>query len=244
MPEMVAERIRDMIASGALKPGDRIPPQTALAGQMEVSRASVREGLKALEAGGYIQKLPNGRYRVTALTRGKLPNPLLVVLKSDPSLVWDLLEAARVMVLEAVRLAATRASDEDVRRLGEVVLQLEEGSRNRRYFVREFVRVYMNFYETVAGATGNVVYLHLGNTFLEVLAEALPYPDKLFLVQADISTDLYRQHLAIWEAVRDRDPEAATAGFRRHLEFVEEKLRMILGTDKATGEGAEDGASL
>ncbi len=108
MPEMVSGRIRDMIASGALKPGDRIPPQTALASQMEVSRASVREALKSLEAGGYIQKLPNGRYRVTALTQGKLPNPLLIVLKSDPSLVWDLLEAARVMVMEAARLAAIR----------------------------------------------------------------------------------------------------------------------------------------
>ncbi len=83
---------------------------------------------------------------------------------------------------------------------------MEQGSRNRRYFVREFVRTYMNFYETMSGATGNIVYLHLGNTFLEVLAEALPYPDKLFLVQPDISTVLYLQHLAIWEAVRDHDP--------------------------------------
>ncbi len=112
---------------------------------------------------------------------------------------------------------------------------MEQGSRNRRYFVREFVRTYMNFYETIAGATGNIVYLHLGNTFLEVLAEALPYPDKLFLVQADISTVLYRQHLAIWEAVRDHDPEAATAAFVRHLEFVEEKLRMILGAENLPG---------
>lgn len=199
---------------------------------MEVSRASVREGLRSLEAGGYIQRLPNGRYRVTALTGGRLPNPLLAVLRSDPSLVWDLLEAAEVMVVEAVRLAAVRAGGESIRKMGETVRQMEECSRSRRRFVREFIRVYSNFYEALAGATGNVVYLHLGHAFLEVLAEALPYPDKLFLVQADISTVLYRQHLDIWEALRDGDPGAAAAAFRRHLGFIEEKLRMILGADE------------
>lgn len=228
-PEKVAGCIRGLIGSGDLTPGDYLPPQLALAGQMGVSRASVREACLALEGGGLIQKMPNGRFRVTALTRGRFMDPMTEVLRSDPDLVWDLLEVAGVMVLDAARLAAERSSPEQVARLAEIVGQFEQGSHNRRYFVREFHRVYMNFYEALSQATGNPVYLHLGHAFLEVLSQALPYPETLFLLQPDISTVLYRQHLAIFQAIRDRNPQAAMAGFKRHLDFIEEKLHQILG---------------
>jgi GntR family transcriptional repressor for pyruvate dehydrogenase complex len=227
-PEKVAGCIRDLIGSGELAPGDYLPPQLTLAGQMEVSRASVREACLALEASGVIQKMPNGRFRITALTRGRFLDPLTEVLRSDPGLVWDLLEVAGVMVVDAARLAAERSSPQQQARLEELVGQFEQGSRNRKYFVREFHRFYMNFYEALSQATGNLVYLHLGHAFLEVLSQALPYPEMLFLVQPDISTVLYRQHLAIFLAIRDGDPRAAMTGFKRHLDFIEEKLRQIL----------------
>ena len=47
-------------------------------------------------------------------------------------------------------------------------------------------------------------------------------------MQSDISTTLYLQHLAILRATRDGDPQAAMADFKRHLDFIEEKLRQIL----------------
>jgi len=228
-PEKVASRIRDLISSGAIPPGELLPPQLHLASRLEVSRSSVREALTSLEAGGFIQKLPNGRYRVTALSEGRLLPPLREVLRSEPYLIWDLMEVASVMVVEAARLAALRASPEQLERLEDCLRELEAASRNRRYFVREFNRIYMNFYESLALATGNVVYLHLGHAFMEILAQALPHTDKLFLVQEDINAELYHQHLAIFKAVASRDPRSATRAFRRHLAYIEEKLRLILG---------------
>jgi len=236
-PEKVASRIRELVSRGDLTPGDCLPPQTSLAESMGVSRSSVREALTSLEAGGFIQKLPNGRYRVTALERGRLLQPLSVVLRSDPLLILDLMEVAAVMVTDAARLAALRATPEHLERMRGYLEQLEKGSRNRRYFVREFNRTYMNFYEAMAGATGNAVYMHLGHAFMELLAQALPHTDKLFLVQEDISAVLYRQHREIWEAISRRDPDSAMRAFTRHLSFIDEKLRLILG------EGLENGAA-
>ncbi len=66
---------------------------------------SERGAFHAREASGLIQKMPNGRFRVTALARGRFMNPLTEVLRSDPGLVWDLLEVAGVMVVDAARLA-------------------------------------------------------------------------------------------------------------------------------------------
>ncbi len=249
-PEKVAARIRDLISSGAMVPGEVLPPQLQLASRLGVSRSSVREALTSMEAGGFIQKLPNGRYRVTALPNGRLLPPLREVLRSDPSLVWDLLEVASVMVVDAARLAAQRATPEQLERLQDCLRQLEAAARNRRYFIREFNRIYINFYETLALATGNVVYLHLGHAFIELLAEALPHTEKLFMVQEDINAELYRQHRAIYRAISSRDPRAAMRAFRRHLRYIENKLRLILegsgpetAEQKLTGEPEAAGAA-
>ncbi len=234
-PERVAARIRELISSGALPPGEFLPPQIQLASSLGVSRSSLREALTSLEAGGFIQKMHNGRYRITALAEGRMLPPLHDVLRSEPSLVWDLIETASVMVVEAVRLAASRIQPQQVRRLEECMEQLERAGRNRRYFVREFNRIYMNFYETVALATGNVVYNQLGHAFMEMLAQALPHTDRLFLVQEDINAELYRQHLDIFRGIASRDPASAARAFRRHLSYIEEKLRLILGEEEGRG---------
>src|SRR2546430_1839403 len=121
VPDQVFEQLREAILSGAYGPGERLPPQRALAAEMEVNMASVREALKRLE------QLRLGGVRHGDATRvldwrrsGGLEALLLGGAMEEP-FVRDLFEARRLLLVEAARLAAHRRSGEQARtRLEEI----------------------------------------------------------------------------------------------------------------------------
>src|ERR1700737_4546150 len=60
VPEEIVDQIRGLIASGQLRPGDQLPSERELAEQFQVSRASIREALTALQVMGLLERSRNG----------------------------------------------------------------------------------------------------------------------------------------------------------------------------------------
>lgn len=226
--EKVVEQIQGLISSSDLGPGDELPTQEFMAERMGVSRASVREALKALEAKGFINQKQNGRYSVAVMTSPRLVDPLEKMVAKYPERIWEILEISRVLIAEAAKLAAQRASKDQVDTLGKLVSKLEIAKDDKGYFRKEFNGTYLDFYRTLVAATRNTVFVHLVYSFKEILWEAFPYPRVKLASVPRIPTIIYEQHRDIWKAVKAKDPQGASESVIKHFNYIESKLREIV----------------
>src|SRR2546421_10103673 len=120
VPDQVFEQLRGAILSGVYGPGERLPPQRALAAEMEVNMASVREALKRLEQLRLVEVRYGDATRVLDWRRSGGLEALLLGGAMEEPFVRDLFEARRLLLVEAARLAAQRRSGEQARQRREL----------------------------------------------------------------------------------------------------------------------------
>ena len=118
--DAISERILKLVSSGALKPGDALPPQRELAHQLGVSMSSLRESLHALSAIGVVE-VKHGRGTFVS----KHPTDSLIkqldwsmLLQGDDT--RELMEARSVVDVALARFAAQRATPAQVARLSDL----------------------------------------------------------------------------------------------------------------------------
>src|SRR5437879_3375299 len=113
--------LKDMISSGALQPGSRLPPERELARQFGVNRASIRQALKALDVMGIVnQRVGDGTY-LTQDASTTLRAPLDFLILVDGITFQELFEARRIVEPELAARAARRRSEDDLVELGKAV---------------------------------------------------------------------------------------------------------------------------
>lgn len=145
------ESIREMIGSGELQPGDRLPPEAELAERLGVSRNTLREAVRALSQIKVLDvRRGNGTY-VTSLSPSELLSGLgfaLELLQSHA--VEEVLEVRRLLLPAAVALAAQRITDEQLTELRSTLTELEAATD-----VDQIALLHRRFQALVADATGN-----------------------------------------------------------------------------------------
>jgi DNA-binding FadR family transcriptional regulator len=120
----IAEQIRGAMVSGRLKAGDRLSPERELAEQFGVSRVTVRDALRSLEAMGLIEVKVGARGGafVTAPNGSKVAQTMSDMMLMSATTPEDIVEARLIVELGTVSLACARATDEDLaalRKLGD-----------------------------------------------------------------------------------------------------------------------------
>ena len=159
--EVVCEKVREKLASGDLRQGDKLPAERKMAEQLGVSRAAIREALRSLEIVGLVklQKGVKGGAFVVAGTPDRLAQMLNDLLSLDAISLGDLLEARALLLDMVVRLAAERASEADI-------AALEANLRKTRAVIaagqgEERLKCAFDFYHRLAVSTTNraIVYL-------------------------------------------------------------------------------------
>src|SRR5437868_14964652 len=115
----IAEQIRGAILTGRIKAGDRLSPERELAEQFGVSRVTVRDALRSLEAMGLIEVKVGARGGafVTAPTGSKVAQTMSDMMMMSATTPEDIVEARLIVELGTVTLACARATDEDLVRL-------------------------------------------------------------------------------------------------------------------------------
>jgi GntR family transcriptional regulator, transcriptional repressor for pyruvate dehydrogenase complex len=118
----IAEQIRSAILTGRLKAGDRLSPERELAEQFGVSRVTVRDALRSLEAMGLIAVKVGARGGafVTAPTGSKVAQTMSDMMMMSATTPEDIVEARLIVELGTVTLACARARDEDIAQLREL----------------------------------------------------------------------------------------------------------------------------
>src|SRR6266571_2736546 len=108
--EEIVRQVKQLIAEGRLKSGDRLPPERELAEKFVVSRTSVREALRALESLGLIEIRAGEGTFVRQVSVDALVGPLALMMTSQREAIGELFEARRVLEPAIVALAAIGAA--------------------------------------------------------------------------------------------------------------------------------------
>src|SRR5438874_2144477 len=155
--EEICERIREQLALGVLKPGDKLPPERDLAQQLGVSRNVLREALRSLEMAGVLRLLKGvkGGAFIQEGDTSRMNDVMRDMLSLGTISVRELSEA-RIHVLDlVVRLACANARQADFEALEGNIERTELATREGRLLDR--VECSREFYKLLASATRNKV---------------------------------------------------------------------------------------
>ncbi|MFB7620574.1 FadR/GntR family transcriptional regulator [Kitasatospora sp. NPDC056181] len=221
--DQAIERIKEMIVSGALPPGARLPNEADLADQLGLSRNSLREAVRALTAMRIlIPRQGDGTY-----VSGLEPHLLLESLAfaadvSQGHTAGQLLQIRRLLEPQATALAADLLTDENLGTL-RAVLDRSAAAAD----IEEFVELDIAFHRTIADAVGNPVL----STLLGILST---HTQRLRIVRgiryAPAREQAHREHEAIWRALVNRDAVLAASASTVHIAAVEDWLTAGTGS--------------
>lgn len=214
----IAEQIRSSIMAGEFAPGEKLPPERELAEMFGVSRPSVREALNMLAASGLVESYQGGGTVVKSLVEAA-GSPLSELIKLESDRALDVIEVRKGMEAWTAYYAAQRALPEDLRRLEAIV----EGMGQNLDGMQPSEDLDASFHIVIARATHNIVWLHLMQTIFDAMQVFQRSVWRaVYLTDEDYRT-LYAHHKAVYEAIRDRDPERARDAMLAHLTFAEKR---------------------
>jgi GntR family transcriptional regulator, transcriptional repressor for pyruvate dehydrogenase complex len=207
----ITEQIRGAILSGRLKAGDRLSPERELADQFGVSRVTVRDALRSLEAMGLIAVKVGARGGafVTAPTGSKVAQTMSDMMVMSATTPEDIVEARLMVELGTVTLACARAKDEDVAQLRELCERGREALAAGNYS-RELS---WDFHSLLAQSAHNAAVAGLTQSFRSSLSMH-PLRVREGSRAHALTVD---EHMRIVEALERRDGGAARREMADHL---------------------------
>ncbi|WP_439674454.1 FadR/GntR family transcriptional regulator [Embleya sp. MST-111070] len=212
--EEVVAQIEEQIASGRLRAGDKLPGERALAAALGVSRPSVREAMRVLEAMGVLVANPGSGPEAGAILAGSAGPALTGVLGLHLGLanfaVDDVVETRLLIESWAVEGAARHAGEADLDRLRAIVAAMDDPDLSPE----RFNELDTEFHTTIAELSGNA----LVTTFMRALRDTVRRHQRRAVAELGPDTGALRaDHRAILAAIVARDPRAAADAVAAHL---------------------------
>jgi GntR family transcriptional repressor for pyruvate dehydrogenase complex len=223
--EQAVAAIMNLLTSGELGPGDRLPTERDLALALGVSRSTVREAIRGLEMMRVLHVRHGEGIFVTSLDAPLLLEAMgfTMQLMRDHEVV-DLLELRAILEGAAAGLASARMTDEQQRVLLDRLEELDVASNPD-----ELLEADIAFHATIAAGAGNVVLASLLDTFSARTYRARHLNAGLGLEEALVRSRA--SHRRIYEAVIAKDPEAARAIGSAHVANLTGWLRSVLTSE-------------
>jgi GntR family transcriptional regulator, transcriptional repressor for pyruvate dehydrogenase complex len=209
---------------GELRPGEHMPSEVALADALGVSRLTVREATRALEARGLLE-IRRGRRPIVAAPNGAVVGDFFkTAILRDSGAVLELLEVRMALETYIAGLAARRATTAAIAQLEAAVAAMRAAEDDPVAFTDADVR----FHANLAASTGNRLLSWLIEALAEPLRESRVKSTAGHLTRGRSVAPVVAQHEEILEAVKRRQAKAAAAAMTNHLRETEKDLRAVL----------------
>jgi GntR family transcriptional regulator, transcriptional repressor for pyruvate dehydrogenase complex len=216
--------LRNMIQSGALPPGTRLPTENQLAAQMGLSRGGVREAVKVLEAARVLDvRRGDGTYVTSLEPKLLLEGVGLAVELLRGETLLEVMEVRRLLEPAATGIACLRINDDQ---LGELEKLLERMADSRDD-VEALIQADVAFHRLVTESTGNETLTSLLDGLSSRTVRARAWRG---VVEANVTQATLDEHRAIFAALSGRDPMLATAAALVHVSTSQAWLRTLLAT--------------
>ena len=206
--EQIISKLRDLITSQKLKPGDRLPSERKLSEEFGVSRGNVREVIQKLEFYGLLKTLPQSGTFVANLGVPALSGMITDILQLKKPDFKSLVESRIMLEMQVVALAAERRTEEHLIHIEEALeayrLKVESG--------QEAVEEDLMFHLKISEASCNPV---LNTLMLIITPEIITNFEKYHVCKQSMTGDNIIEHQQIYEAIKEKNPEKA----KRELQF-------------------------
>lgn len=214
LSDQVYFRLREMIASGDLKPGDAMPSERDLMERFGVGRPAVREALQSMHTLGLITISHGERSRVNTLSAGivlaQVDEIARLFLSAEPTNLESLKEARRLFETGVVRIAAAKATADDLTELRQIV----QTQTDCKTDPAGFVQADMQFHAKIAAMTGNPIIAAVSLALLKALFQ---YHNALLHWSGKEDVTL-AEHDHIIAVIATRDGDAAVKAMLAHLD--------------------------
>lgn len=221
--EYVFDYFSEQILSGELKLNDKIPTEREVAEKLGVSRNSVREVMHMLEITGLIECMQgSGNYvRCDPMAYMlKSVNMVMALMKIDYAEIFHIRTGYEYA---AVRLAIDTAAPEELEDLHQILLKMDQPMSSK-----ESAKLDVEFHHKLVGASHNRILI-LYNSMLDRLMDQFIENFRTRILMNKMRAELLRRsHWGIYNALVEKDLEAAMKSFGKHFRIVEEQLDKML----------------
>lgn len=218
-----SKKVKDFIFSelkdNNLKIGDRLPTETRLAEQLDVSRSSVRDALQSLKSIGLLNSSQGSGYTIIGDSTATFSEALRVISATTPIQFTDISEIREALELKAIQLAIYRhVSEDSLQYLDNCVEQMKLADTSASSQKHD-----IDFHKKIAELSGNPFFISFINAFSQ-------FSDRYILVSwNDITTkqkeELIICHRAIVQYLREEKAEEALKEITRHYQLADDIIQ-------------------
>ena len=223
MTATVVEQLEDLVF-GEFEPGAELPSESDLAAQLGVSRLTVREATKALQARGLVDIRQGRRPVVAHPNAGPIGDFFTSAVRRDPRRLMDLLDVRRALEMHIAALAAAHAGRAALSAMEMALAAMHAAADD----AHEFHEADIHFHESLAVGAGNQMLSFLIEALEEPLRASRMRSLNGHLARGGTVTDVIDQHARILERIKARDATGAAAAMSAHLEQTARDLKAAL----------------
>ena len=211
--DKIIQQLKQLIVSGQLKPGDRLPAERVLAEKLGVGRSYVREAIRKLEFFGLLKTSPQSGTYVSGYSIKMIEGVLTDIINFNKDDFAALIEARYYMEINAARLAAMRRTDEDLALIRSAVEDYDNKVNNKQDAIQEDMFIHLR----IANATKNSVFESM---LLMLLPDIIRNIVEKKICGDNRGIKALTEHHEILQAIADQDADGAGAAMAAHLDDI------------------------
>lgn len=212
--DQVVTQVREMIRSGELRPGDRLPAERELARLLGISRPSLRAGLRSLSAMGVLKSRHGSGTFIADGPPALESEPLSILAALHGFTTGEMFEARRLLEVTLAGLAAERRTDEHLAAMAEECTEMYASVESPHQYLVHDIR----FHRAVAAASGNPILVAL----MEMVTAVLYDQRRDTVERARDFKEALELHRRIYRAIRSSDSDEARRAMSEHLVRAEQ----------------------
>ncbi|MDU6175324.1 MAG: FadR/GntR family transcriptional regulator [Clostridium perfringens] len=217
--EQVVDQIKEMVRVGQIKKGDKLPTERVMAEELQVSRTSIREAMRALEVVGLIESRQGAGNYIREEFDDVLLEPLSIVFMLQNGTNKDIFELREVLELSTIFLSVMRISDEELKKLGELVERFKT-SRDEE----ENVKIDSEFHSIIVKGANNVLITNLLEGVSELVDKFISEGRRAILSDEGNRGKLLDFHEKIYLSIKNRDAYSAYTHMQEHFQLIKENI--------------------
>ena len=214
LPQIIADKIIDLIESKELLPGEKLPSEQELMKELNVRRGTIREAIKSLVSRNIVE-IRRGVGTFVAKNTGVVEDPLgFSFIDNKKKLVKDSMDVRLLLEPSIARWAARNATDSEILEIIELSKKIETAILNDE----NYSDLDVEFHTKIANSSGNLVVENLIpilNTNIRSLID---------VTHAVLKEHTILSHKKIANAIKERDEEMAEQLMKEHIEINQNYL--------------------
>jgi GntR family transcriptional regulator, transcriptional repressor for pyruvate dehydrogenase complex len=218
--DVIIQQVKDLLMTGQLQPGDRLPPERKLSEKFGVGRTHVREAIRKLEFYGILKTRPQSGTYVASIGISALESLISDVLRIDSYSFLSLVETREVLEVSSIGYACERHTQEDLYKLETSLNNYLEKAEQHISAVEEDLM----FHLTIADMGKNKV---LKSMLLIIIPDIISNYN-VFNVCETKTNKASEEHRLIFEQIKNRDCDNAVLTMKEHLKGVMDFAKSIV----------------